>query len=378
MTLEGERNANTEQARLLLHIRRVATGLLIIAAVAGAYFAREFLLPAVFAFFIATTLRPVVRSMSRRGVPAWATTAALVTVGAILIAIATYVFAGAISQWVQDAPRLQRELMSKLAGLRTSFDSLIDISQSIQDAATPDGGGDDVQEVVVKEPMLPSVFTLAAGYPLSLIVSASGAIVIAVFLMASGDLFYEKLIRVMPSLADKKAALRIALDVEREVSAYLLSITLINAGLAVMVGLGFWLIGMPTPHLWALLAFILNFIPYLGPITGLICSALIGFVVFDTLGQALLAPLTYGILIGLETQIVTPAVLSRRMEINAVMILLALAFWAWCWGIAGIVVAVPILVSFRVLCSHVEALAPFGEFLAQKQAPETPDPSPEG
>jgi predicted PurR-regulated permease PerM len=193
--------------------------------------------------------------------------------------------------------------------------------------------------------------------------------------MASGDLFYEKLIRVLPTLSDKKAALAIALDVEREVSAYLLSITLINAGLAVCVGLAFWLIGLPTPHLWALFAFILNFIPYLGPITGLAFSALIGVVVFDTPGHALLAPLAYGLLIGLETQIVTPAVLSRRMEINAVMILLALAFWAWCWGIAGVVVAVPILVTFRVLCAHVEALAPFGEFLAQKHVTEPSDSS---
>lgn len=367
-----------EQVRLLLHLRRVATGLLVLAGVAAAYFARDFLLPVVFAFFIATTLRPLVRTLSRRGLPAWATTAALVLVAVLLASIAAYVFTGAISQWVADAPRLQHELMAKLAQLRASFDGLIRISRSLQEAATSGTAGEQAQEVVVKQPVLPSVFAIVAGYPLGLIVSASGAIVIAVFLMASGDLFYEKLIRVLPSLSDKKAALRIALDVEREVSAYLLSISLINAGLAVCVGLAFWLIGLPTPHLWALFAFILNFIPYLGPITGLACSALIGLVVFDSIGQALLAPLAYAVLIGIETQVVTPAVLSRRMEINAVMILLALAFWAWCWGIAGIVVAVPILVSFRVLCSHVEALAPFGEFLSQRHATETPAETPAG
>jgi predicted PurR-regulated permease PerM len=197
---------------------------------------------------------------------------------------------------------------------------------------------------------------------------ASGAIVIAVFLMASGDLFYEKLIRIMPSFEDKKAALRIVLDVEREVSAYLISITLINAGLAAAVGLAFWAIGLPTPQLWALFAFILNYIPYLGPISGLVLSAAMGVVVFETIGQALLAPLIYGALIGLETQIITPALLSRRMRINAVMILLSLAFWAWAWGIPGIVVAVPILVTFRVLCSHIEALSAIGEFLSQRSA----------
>ncbi|WP_421693574.1 AI-2E family transporter [Aestuariivirga sp.] len=369
MTPEGSQHF--PEARLLLHIRRIAAGLLIIASIAAVYFGRDFLLPAVFAFFIAITLRPLVRAMSRRGIPAWATTAVIVLCATCLVALAVYAFAGAIAQWIADAPRIQREFLEKISGLRSSLDNLINISRSIQEAATPTADP-DVQKVVVSEPMLPTMFSMVAGYPLNVIFVASGSIVIAVFLMASGDLFYEKLIRVMPSLSDKKAALRIALDVEREVSAYLLSITLINLVLACCVGLAFWAIGFPTPHLWALFAFILNYIPYLGPITGLAFSAMIGLVAFDTMGQALLAPIIYGALIGLETQVITPAVLSRRMEINAVMILLSLAFWAWCWGIAGVVVAVPTLVTFRVLCSHVDALSGFGEFLSQKQAPAEP------
>ena len=364
--------ADTERARLLLHIRRLLTGLLLIASLGAVYFARDFLLPAVFAIFIAVTLRPLVRALSRRGIPAWATTAVIVLIAAVCAAVAVFAFAGAIAQWIEDAPRIQREFLSKMSGLRSSFASLISISETIQDVATPDAGG-DVQEVVIRQSVLPRVFTWLAGYPLNVIFVASGAIVIAVFLMASGDLFYEKLIRILPSFADKKAALRIVLDVEREVSAYLISITLINAGLATAVGLAFWAIGLPTPHLWALFAFILNYIPYLGPISGLALSAMIGIVGFDSIGHALLAPLAYGALIGLETQIVTPAVLSRRMSINAVMILLALAFWAWAWGIAGIVVAVPILVTFRVLCSHIEALAPIGEFLSQRDSGNQPN-----
>jgi predicted PurR-regulated permease PerM len=354
--------------RLLVHIRRLLAGILLLISVGAVYLARDFLLPAVFAIFIAVTLRPLVRSLSRRGIPAWGSTAMIVTLAAILAAVAVSVFAGALIQWMQDAPRLQQEFLSKISSLRSSFESLIRIGETIKDAASPPAGG-DVQEVVVRESMLPTLFTLVAGYPLNVIFVASGAIVIAVFLMASGDMFYEKLIRILPSFSDKKAALRIVLDVEREVSAYLISITLINAGLAAAVGGSFWAIGLPTPHLWALFAFILNFIPYLGPITGLALSAVIGIVVFDNIGYALLAPLAYGALIGLETQIVTPAMLSRRIQINAVMILMALAFWAWAWGIAGIVVAVPILVTFRVLCNHIEALAPIGEFLSQPQAP---------
>ena len=241
--------ADPERARLLLHIRRLLTGLFLIAAVGAVSFGRDFLLPAVFAIFIAVTLRPMVRALSRRGIPTWATTAVIVLIAAVCAAVAVFAFAGAIAQWIEDAPRIQREFMSKIDGLRSSFESLISIGELLQDAATPDAGG-NVQEVVVRQPMLPRVFTWIAGYPLNVIFVASGAIIIAVFLMASGDLFYEKLIRILPNFADKKAALRIVLDVEREVSAYLISITLINAGLATAVGLAFWAIGLPTPHLW--------------------------------------------------------------------------------------------------------------------------------
>lgn len=375
---QGESGA-AEESRLLLHMRRLLAGILLILSFGAVVLARDFLLPAVFAILIAVTLRPLVRFLSRKGLPAWASTTIIVVIAAILAAVAISVFAGALMQWMQDAPRLQQEFLSKISSLRSSVENLIRIGKTIQDAASPPAGS-NVQEVVVREPMLPTVFSLIAGYPLNVIFVASGAIVIAVFLMASGDMFYEKLIRILPSFSDKKAALRIVLDVEREVSAYLISITLINAGLATCVGLAFWAIGLPTPHLWALFAFILNFIPYLGPITGLMLSAVIGIVVFENMAHALLAPLAYGLLIGLETQIVTPMVLSRRMQINAVIILLALAFWAWAWGIAGIVVAVPILVTFRVLCSHIEALAPIGEFLSQPQAQgsngsETRDPA---
>jgi predicted PurR-regulated permease PerM len=212
--------------------------------------------------------------------------------------------------------------------------------------------------------VLPTIANFIATYPVNVTITLSSALVIALFLMASGDLFYEKLIRVMPRLDDKKNALRIVFDVERDVSSYLLTITAINAGLGAIVGVSFWLIGMPMPHFWAFLVFALNFIPYLGPIAGVIISGFVSIMVFSNWGQAVLAPAVYMTIIGIETQIVTPAVLSRRMSINSVAILIALAFWGWAWGIAGIIMAVPFLVTLRVFCSHLPVLNPVGEFLS--------------
>ncbi len=368
-TPEPETAAVTD-SRSLRHIKTATTGIFILAVVAALYFSRDFMLPVVFAFFIAITLRPFVRSLSRRGIPAWATTTGIVIAGAVLLTLAVYAFSDAIIGWVTNAPEIQRNFLQKIGELRSSFESLINLTETLQNATDP-AQDPQVQEVVVKQPLFPTVLSFVAAYPINVLIGISGALVIAVFLMASGDLFYEKLVHILPTLSDKKNALRIALDIEREVSAYLIALSGINAGLAVCVGLSFWAIGMPTPHLWALFAFILNFVPYIGPIAGMALSGIIAIVSFEDASHALLAPAVYMLLIGLETQIITPQVLSRRMQINTVMILLALAFWAWLWGIAGVVVAVPILVTLRVLCSHIESLSGLGEFLSHRTTEDT-------
>jgi predicted PurR-regulated permease PerM len=192
-------------------------------------------------------------------------------------------------------------------------------------------------------------------------------LVLVLFLLASGDLFYEKLIKVLPTLSDKKRALRIAREVEYEVSRYIFTITLINFGVGVVIATAFWLIGMPSPVLWGVMAALLNYLPYLGPGTGVVSSFAIGVVAFDTLGQALLAPLAYLVLAIVEGQLVTPMIVGRRLELNAVVILIAIAFWGWMWGIVGALIAVPLLVTAKIFADHVDGLKGFGEFLAARE-----------
>jgi predicted PurR-regulated permease PerM len=352
-----------ESAAYLKASRTALIGIFILCIVAAIYLARDFLIPVVFAFFIALTFRPIVRRFARYNFPPWATATGFTAILVIAGATGAYVASGPVAGWIADAPRIQRTFMQKVGN------GFVNFSQNIEDATTAAKDA-DVQEVVVKQSAMPELLALAASYPAYFFVNLAGTLIIAVFLMASGDLFYEKLVRVMPTLTDKKSALRIVHDVEREVSAYLLTVTAINAGVGVAVGISFHLLGMPTPHLWALLAFVLNFIPYIGPIVGLALSALVSIVVFNSLGYALLAPLAYAIWIGIESQVVGPQVLSRRLQLNAVAILLALAFWAWVWGIAGVAVAVPLLVTFRVFCSHLDSLSGIGEFLAESTSGE--------
>ena len=346
----------------------VLIGILILNAIDMILLARDFLIPVVIAFLIAITFRPVIKWFALRGVPAWGTATGLAA--AILLGelVAGYMISGPVAGWIANAPEIRRTLTERLRSISGSVEHLATITEDIRKAATP-AAGEPVNEVVVKEPGLPAFLWIAA-YPASFAAMFTGAVILSLFLMASGNLLYEKLINIMPTLTDKKNALRVVQDVEKEVSAYLLLHSAINAGVGVAVAIAFYLIGMPSAYIWGFLAFTLNFIPYAGPIGGAVLSGLVGLVIFDSLGHALLAPALYTVIVTIENQFVSPHFLGKRLQLNSVAILLAIAFWGWMWGIPGIVVAVPLLVILKVFSSHFELLAAVGEFLGEANSIE--------
>jgi predicted PurR-regulated permease PerM len=352
-----------EHAFYLRHIRNL---LLIVALVLGVnllYTARDFFLPVVVAFLLAVTFRPTVRRLALRGIPAYATAtglAGLLLTGGLLGA---YMLSGPIASWIADAPAIQQTFVEKIQALRGPFEKVSEITEKIKEAAVPLDEA-EVQEVVVKEGNLPALLWIA-GYPATYIITLSGAVVLSLFMMASGNLIYEKILRLMPTLTDKKNALRLVFDIERDVSRYLLSLTAINAGVGIVVALGFYFLGLKTAYLWAFVVFILNFIPYAGPLVGVCVAGLVSIVAFDSLSYALIPPAFYTAVVTIENQFVSPHVLSRQLQLNSIAILLALAFWGWLWGILGIVVAVPLLVTLRVFCSHFEELAGVGELIGE-------------
>ena len=347
--------------------RTALRGLFIIAIIAAMYVARDFLLPVVLASFIALTFRPAVRYLSRHFVPPWlsATLLAIVLVGGGLIA--GYMLSWQVSAWIDQAPQLAETFAEKFRGLRSWLDVVINLTDKIQDA-TAAPGVIPAQEVVVREPVLPGWLIVMTWYPLQVTITLVATLAIAVFLMASGDLFYEKLVRVLPTLTDRKRALRIVYELESEVSTYLLTLTAINAILGLAVAVTFHALGMPTPYLWGLLTFFFNFIPYVGALTGVALSGFMAIVTFDSLGYALLIPAAFTALSLIESEIVSPLVLSHRLQMNSVAILLSLAFWVWLWGIPGAAIAVPALVTIKVFCNHIEGLSGLGEFLSERQA----------
>ncbi|HKV08362.1 MAG TPA: AI-2E family transporter [Thermoanaerobaculia bacterium] len=335
------------------------TGLFILAAFYTLYFGQSFFLPIVLALLLNFLLSPLVRFLKKLRIPE------ALGAGLVLFSLlggvgwGVYELAGPAYTWAEQAPRSLRRLEGKLRDFKKPVQTVSKATEQVE-KITKVGGGKEPQKVAVTtETLGERVFSQATN------LVANGVVMFTLlyFLLAAGDLFLRKLIKVLPSLSDKKRAVEIARQIESDISAYLTTVTAIN----VVLGLAVWgimaLIGIPNPLLWGVLAMVTNYIPYLGAIVMIAVLAMVGFLTFDDVGQALLAPGAFVGLNILESYILTPVVLGRRLTLNPVVIFLGLTFWGWLWGIAGALLAVPIMVVFKIFCDHSEPLAPIGEFL---------------
>jgi predicted PurR-regulated permease PerM len=188
-------------------------------------------------------------------------------------------------------------------------------------------------------------------------------LVLLYLLLASGDLFLQKLVRVMPTLHDKKRAVEISREIQQKCSNYLFSVSLINLGLGVVVSGGLYFLGMPNAAMWGMFVAVLDFVPYFGPVAGVLVLAAVGLLTSDTLWKGLLPPGWYLLLHLLEANLITPVLLGRRFTLNPVVSFVCLIFWAWLWGVPGALLSVPILVSIKVVCDRVPALSPVSALL---------------
>ena len=343
-------------------------GIFVILLFAALHFAREIALPIVLAFLFAITFSPVVRQLQRRGIPPVVTAVCLVVGLALASLSGLYMLSGPVMQWIEAAPSIGQQVQYKLLPLRRPIAAVQELTEAAEEV---DGQTDPtVQKVEVTEGVTLSV---AAGGALRFLGMAGLTFTLLLFLLASGQAVHEKIVRVVPTFTDKKRALRLIHDVEHEVSQYLLTVTCINIGLGAVVAAGMWLAGMPSPLLWGVAAALLNFIPYLGAVIGMTLVALVAVVSFDTLSEAALPPLFYLAATAIEGGIVTPMIVGRRLAINTVAILIALALWAWLWGIVGALIAVPLLVAIKAFCDHFEELSDWGEFLSPSGRPPAED-----
>ncbi|MEC9311896.1 MAG: AI-2E family transporter [Pseudomonadota bacterium] len=355
---------SSDHIALLRRIQYLLAGLVLLFFFWSISLAKVVILPIVLGFLIALTLSPLVRWLAKRGLPRGLAAVSIIAFIGLGSAFGLYMLSGPASRLVETLPQVQAEAETKLAIVKDKLRQMKEAEEQVQEMTeadpSPADGPEDVTRVLVDEPsMIETVLASLAGTGSSLVI----ALILAMFLLSAGDMFQTKLMRAFPRLRDKKRALKISHDIERQISRYLGAITVINAGLGLAIGLTLHALGMPYAYVWGVAAFLLNYLPYLGAMVGVVAVAAVSVVTYDTVGAMMLPPLAYLILTSIEGQMITPVLVGRHLSLNAAAVFVAVIFWAWLWGAAGALMAVPFLVFVKVFCDNVPGLSFIGLFL---------------
>ena len=336
------------------------------------YFARSFLVPIVFAVLLNFLLSPLVRWLQRFHIPAPLTAGVTVLTLVGVLVLGMFQLAGPVRSWTTGAPATMASAQRKLRQLMVPLERLTRTAQQVEDNLTGTPAAEDQPtEVVVAGP---TVVSRVFGWTSPVLAGLLEVAVLLYFLLAAGDLFLEKVIRLLPQMHDKKKAVLIARQTESAISTFLLANLAINAVEGLMVFGALWALGMPNAMVWGLMTVVLEFIPYLGAIVMLALLTITALATFDDLTRILMVPGAYLLANIIQANIVTAMVLGRRLQLNPVAVLIGLAFWFWVWGVPGAFIAVPLMSIFKICCDHIERLAPVGEFLA---GPDTRAPAAE-
>jgi predicted PurR-regulated permease PerM len=340
-------------------VRSIAlTGLFVLAVFYTIYFMRSILLPIVLALLLSYLLRPIVRGLAQLKIPL-PVGAALLLIGFFgLVGYGISVLAPPTAEWLQKAPAGFTQLQRKLLPVKKSVSQVAQATGEIEKLASTTAETKAVE--LKRHPITEMLFMRTPEFVASAVLS----LILLYFLLVYDQAFIAKLVKLLPTLSDKKAAVGIAHDIESQISRYLFTITAINVCLGMAVGTAVGLLGLRNPVMWGVMVALLNFVPYLGALTGIICMTIGATLSFDSLGYAVIFPAVYLSFGVLEGSFITPWIMGRSLTLNPVIILLSLTFWGWMWGIVGVILAVPILAAFKIFCAHIKPMEPLAEFLS--------------
>jgi len=341
--------------------RHVAlVGLLVLAVFYTLHLAQAFFLPIVLAILLDFLLSPVVRALRKVGLPE-PLGAGIVVLGLLgVFAIGTYRLAAPAAEYIAMVPESIEAARDKLRGMQGSVEQVTDVAERVERATAGDGAR--TPQVEIKGP---SLISQIFGGTTAFLSAATVVVFLTYFLLAVGDLFLQKLVGVLPQFRDKRTAVTIARETEAQISLYLLTTTLINAGVGVVTAGAMYLLGLPNALMWGVVAAVLNFVPYVGAVANTVLLALAAFIAFEDTGHAMLVPGTFLALNLIESNLVTPMIYGNRMRLNTVALFIGLVFWWFIWGIPGAILAVPIMATLKIACDHIESLTPIGEFLGK-------------
>jgi predicted PurR-regulated permease PerM len=367
------RAAQAEVASTRFNTEKICLVLLtVIAVVATLYFAAAIVLPFLVAIVLNLLLAPLKRFLTDRlSLPAVLASLLLVIVlFSILAGVGTAIYLPA-SSWIAKVPQSLPTLEERLGFLREPL-RLLQHGVAQMESAMHQGGASDAAPMQVTQ----ATNTAGVGFAiLSGTKDALNEIVVVVvtlfFLLTAGDGLLRNLVEILPTFRDKRRAVEINREIQSNISAYLTTITLMNLLVGLAATAGMWAMGMPNPLLWGALAFMLNYIPILGPITGVVIFFFVGLFSSDAIIWAIAPAAMYLVIHMIEGESVTPMLLARRFTLNPVLVIMSLFFWDWLWGVPGAVLAMPLMATTKIICDRIPGLMPLGHLLGggEKQSP---------
>ena len=333
-------------------------GLFVLALLAAAYTAREIILPFVFAIILMLLLQPAFRILERLRIPRIIAALLLIlTLLGTVVGLGTAISSPART-WTAKLPEGIPRLQERLSFMREPVDTLQRFLRQIEDFGET-GPLPTVAAPAQGPTLLSKLFTGTRNFASGLFTT----VLFLFFLLVSGDIFLHRLVEILPSFKSKRQAVEISQQIESDVSAYLVTITIMNAAVGIATATAMWFTGVGDPILWGTVAFLLNYVPILGTALGVLIFLLAGLLTHDTLWHALLpAGLYFGFHL-IEGQAVTPLLVARRFTLNPVLVIISLVFWFWMWGIPGVILSIPMLAITKIICDRLQPLAAFGHFL---------------
>ncbi|HYG08205.1 MAG TPA: AI-2E family transporter [Stenotrophomonas sp.] len=313
--------------------------------------AQTVILPIMLAAFFSMVGNPIIRLLRRLHIPRFIAALLVIVLGVAGTVSLAVQLVGPAAEWFQQAPTQMRQIAREVRDFTKPVQQANQAAENFARAA----GGETGRQVQVVRTQLDDPYRALVRAP-KLAASVLAVILLTFFFMVYGENLQRHAIALFPSRAQQRFTTEILLEIEREVSRYVLTISLINTAVGMIYSGILYALGVPLPEalLWGTVVALLNFAPYVGPLIGVMLMLLMGFVTFDTPAASALPAALYLVLHTIEGQLVTPIILGRRMAISPLMLILALMLFGWLWGLVGLLLAVPLLVCIKMILSRLE------------------------
>jgi predicted PurR-regulated permease PerM len=327
---------------------------------AALYFARDMLIPIVLALLLALLLMPLVRKLRSWRVPDLASAFVLVGAVVLLFGVGVLMLAGQAQQWLADAPSVLNRASQLIPTESGPFKHLKRTTDAVQEITRDETEAKPLQvEVASSDGALAAlgVSTHFAG-------AAVIVFVLAFFMLAFNSQLLNQAVESREAFNEKRSVVQLVRNVENGVSRYLFTVTAINCGLGLAAGIMLWLMKIPNPVLWGVVVATMNYVPHVGAFICLVVLFLVGAVAHESLTWGLATAGAFVLLTSLESYFITPMILSRSLQLSPLAIILAILFWGWMWGIAGGLMAAPLLEMMKITCDQFESLHGVAAFLS--------------